>query len=256
MAATDDILGSLPLDQIAQEVGASPAEVQQAAAAAIPALLGGLQANANDAAGASSILGALGQHDTDLLDGGVDLGQVDPVDGAQIASHIFGSNEEQVYSALGGSSAAGSVGSALIKKLIPILAPIVLSYLAKQVLGKVGGGSAGSGSGSGGGLGDILGSILGGGSAAPADDSNSAGSGAPSLPTRNPDAGPAGEVTTTNPATADHSADSGSRPSAGGLGDILKDVLGSAVGGATSSVGGAGGILGDVLGGLLGGGRR
>lgn len=177
MAATDDILGSLPLDQIAQQVGASPEQVRQAATAAIPALLGGLQANADHPSGASSILGALGQHDNDLLDGGVDLSQVNPAEGAQIASHIFGSKEEQVYSALGASPAAGGVGSSLIKKLIPMLAPIVLSYLAKQVLGRATGGSAAgparSGSG-GGGLGDILKDVLGGATGG----SGSSGSGA------------------------------------------------------------------------------
>ena len=103
MAAIDDILQSLPIDQLAQQVGADPQEVQQAAQAALPALLGGLQANAQDPGGASSIVEALGQHDDDLLDGGVDLGQVDEGDGQKIASHIFGPNEDQVYSALGGT---------------------------------------------------------------------------------------------------------------------------------------------------------
>lgn len=235
MTATDDILGSLPIDQLAQEVGASPDEVRQAVAAAVPALLGGLQANA-EGGGASSIVEALGQHDSGLLDGGVDLGQVDTGDGAQIASHIFGGNEEQVYSALG-ANAGGSLGSSLIKKLIPILAPIVLSYIAKQVLGKAGGSA--SGGSSGGGLGDILGSILGGGKAATPEQES-----APSLPTQ-----PGGTAGGTAP---------------GSLEDMLKDVLGSAAGGAASQQaqspqqGGmpGGNILSDVLGGLLGGGRR
>ncbi|MFC7486770.1 DUF937 domain-containing protein [Knoellia sp. CPCC 206453] len=133
MAAVDDILSNLPIDQLAQQVGADPQEVQQAAQAALPALFGGLQANAQGG-GASSLLEALGQH-TDV----VDPGQVNEADGQQIASHIFGSNEEQVYSALGGTGAS----SGLIKKLIPILAPIVLSYLANKVLkGGGGGGTA------------------------------------------------------------------------------------------------------------------
>ena len=141
MAAVDDILQSLPLDQLAQQVGADPQEVQQAARAALPALLGGLHANAQDPGGASSIVEALGQHDDDLLRGGVDLGQVDQQDGEKIASHIFGSNEEQVYSALGSSSSASG---GLVRRLIPILAPIVLSYLADKVL-KGGGGLGGGG---------------------------------------------------------------------------------------------------------------
>lgn len=147
MAAVDEILQNLPIDQIAQQVGAQPQEVQQAAQAALPALFGGLQANAQGG-GSGSILEALGQHDNDLLSGGVDLGQVDPAEGEKIASHIFGSNQEQVYSALGGQGAS----SGLIKKLIPILAPIVLSYLANKVLKGGGGG---------------LGGVLGGGGAAP-----------------------------------------------------------------------------------------
>ena len=130
MAAVDDILQNLPIDQLAQQVGADPQEVQQAARAALPALVGGLHANAQDPGGASSIVEALGQHDDDLLDGGVDLGQVDQADGERIASHIFGSNEEQVYSALGWPRRRGG----LVKRLIPILAPIVLSYLANRVL--------------------------------------------------------------------------------------------------------------------------
>ena len=59
MAAIDDILQSLPIDQLAQQVGADPQEVQQAAQAALPALLGGLHANAQDPGGASSIVEAL-----------------------------------------------------------------------------------------------------------------------------------------------------------------------------------------------------
>jgi len=141
MAAVDEILQSLPIDRLAQQVGADPQEVQQAAQAALPALLGGLQANAQDPGGASSIVEALGQHDDDLLRGGVDLDQVDERDGEKIASHIFGSNEEQVYSALGSSSSASG---GLVRRLIPILAPIVLSYLANKVL-KGGGGGIGGG---------------------------------------------------------------------------------------------------------------
>ena len=190
MAAIDDILQSLPLDQIAQQVGADPQEVQQAAQSALPALLGGLHANAQDPGGASSIVEALGQHDANLLDGGVELGQVDEGDGQRIASHIFGPNEDQVYSALGGTGAGGG----LVKRLIPILAPIVLSYLANKVLKGGGGGLGGgttqqapSGGGSQAGPGsldsmlqDVLGGALGGGGAtqmpAPQQQQKSGGS--------------------------------------------------------------------------------
>jgi hypothetical protein len=241
MSAYDEILGSLPLDQIAAEVGAQPAEVEQASAAILPALLGGLEANASDG-GAGSILQALGQHDPSLLDGGVDLSQVDTSDGEAIASHIFGGNQDQVVAALGGSGASG-VGGALVKKLIPILAPIVLSWLAKQVLGRAGDGATRSGGG-GGGLGDILGSILGGGGLGGA----SATPPEPALP------------------TSGQPGASGGGP--GSLEDMLQDILGSAAGSpapqpqteqaqqAPARQAGPGSIITDILGGLLGGGRR
>ncbi len=237
MSAYDEILGSLPLDQIAREVGAQPQEVEQASAAILPALLGGLEANANDG-GAGSILEALGQHDPSLLDGGVDLSQVDTGDGEAIASHIFGGNQDQVVAALGGSGASG-VGGQLVKKLIPILAPIVLSWVAKQILGKAGAGGATQSSGGGGGLGDILGSILGGG-------------------------GAGGGSTQAEP---EQTLPSGGQTSSGGgpgsLEDMLKDVLGGAAGSpapqtqqAPAPQAGPGSIITDILGGLLGGGRR
>jgi hypothetical protein len=160
MSAVDEILSQVDLEQLAQRVGADPAEVEQAARTALPALLGGLDANAADPAGAASLTEALGQHDPALVEGGVDLSQVDPADGDKIAQHIFGDNRDQVVSQLGGVS--GSVGKGLVAKLIPILAPIVLSWLAKKVLGGAADASrTGTGAG-GGGLGDILGQVLGG----------------------------------------------------------------------------------------------
>lgn len=51
MSAVDEILSSVDVNQLAQQVGSDPGEVEQAARAALPALLGGLQANAADPAG-------------------------------------------------------------------------------------------------------------------------------------------------------------------------------------------------------------
>jgi hypothetical protein len=162
MSAVDEILSQVDINQLAQEVGAPPDEVEQAARTALPALLGGLEANAADPAGSASLQQALGQHSSSLIDGGVDLSQVDTTDGAKIASNIFGSNEEQVVNQLGGVGGGASKG--IIAKLIPILAPIVLSWLVKQVTGKAGGAtpSAQGGQAGSGGLGDILGQVLGG----------------------------------------------------------------------------------------------
>ncbi|MEZ5093827.1 DUF937 domain-containing protein [Nocardioides sp.] len=149
MSAVDEILASLPLDQLAASLGESPAAVEQAAAVALPALLGGLEANAKDPAGEASLARALAQHDGSLASGTVDLGQVDVADGDKIARHIFGAQHDQVVRQLGG--VGGSSG--LVSKLLPILAPIVLSYLAKQAGAK-------DGALGGGVLGGILSQIL------------------------------------------------------------------------------------------------
>ena len=243
MSALDDILGALPVDQVAQQVGASPDEVRTAAAAVLPALLGGLQANAEHPDGAGSILEALGQHDDDLLAGGTDVGAIDEQDGATIARHIFGDQQDEVANRLGGLPAVGGpgAGGALVRKLIPILAPMVLSWLANRVL-KGGGGGVGGGTGGGG--------STGGGGTAPTSGTTS------SLPGGGGGSGP------------------------GSLDDLLRDVLGSATGssGAAGSTPAStppsspasgpaqgagspsgfdpGSIIGDVLGGVLGRGRR
>jgi hypothetical protein len=151
MSAVDDILADIPMDQLAAQLGVDEATAEQMTRQAIPALLGGMRANAEDPAGAMSLAGALDQHPSDLIDGGVDLNQVDANDGEKIVGNIFGPNQDQVAQTLGGLG--GSQTGDLIKKLLPILAPIVLAYLSKRFMGQ----SQGSGSQ------DPLGSILGGG---------------------------------------------------------------------------------------------
>ena len=215
MSAYDDILGQLPIDQLAQQLGADPQQVQAASAAVLPALLGGLQANAAGG-GSDSLIEALGQHNNDLLAGGVDLDQVDTADGAAIASHIFGDNENDVVNQLGGLGAAGQgggLGGALIKKLIPILAPIVLSYIANQVFGKMG---------------------QGGGSAP-------TGGGSPSLPTPQGGGGASGGPGSLNDLLQDVLG------SAAGSASAPQQQQQAPSGGS---------IITDILGGLLGGGRR
>lgn len=187
MSSLDSLLAQLPMNDIAAKLGVDAATAQSAVQAALPALLGGLGANAQDPAGAASIEKALSRHDGSLVEGGVDLAAVDPVDGEKIVSHVFGSNEQQVVSALGQSTGGGA---GLMSKLLPILAPIVMSFLAGKFLGGrsgapeqntasapasndggigdllgsvLGGGGVGGGASSGGGLGDLLGGLLGGG---------------------------------------------------------------------------------------------
>ena len=153
------------MDQVARQLGVDQATAEAATRAAIPALLGGMEANAQDEAGARSLAAAVGEHDQGLLDGGVDIDRVDTTDGDKIVSNVFGANRDKVVDQLGGiDGLGGKGGGGMMGKLLPILAPIVLAFLAKKMMG---GGATGSGAesaGSAGGIGDILGGMLGGGS--------------------------------------------------------------------------------------------
>ena len=172
MSAVDEIMQQIPLGQLASRLGTDEQTTGAAVQQALPALLGGLQANAQDPAGAASLQGALGQHSAGLIDGGVDLDQVDPGEGQKIVGNIFGGNTDGVAQTLG--SNLGGVGgdqSDLVRRLLPMLAPIVMSYLAKRMgggesgggglLGSLLGGATGGASG-GGQINDVLGGLLGG----------------------------------------------------------------------------------------------
>ena len=157
MTDIDDLMSQIPMSELASQLGMSEEDTKKAVSSALPALLGGLQANAADPAGAASLEKALGQHDGSLLEGGIDLTQVDTTDGEKIVRNIFGDNEEAVVDKLGGLGG----GSGSMAQLLPMLAPLLMSFLGKSF----GGGSGGSGgqSDGGGGLGGLLGGLLGGG---------------------------------------------------------------------------------------------
>ncbi len=141
--------------------GVDEATANQAVQKALPALLGGMRANAEQG-GDQSLERAVDKHSAALVDGGVDLDDVDTDDGSKIVKNVFGSSENQVAAALGstGGGAGGGAGGGIgvIGKALPVLAPIVMSFLAKQ---KSGGAQAAQGSD---GIGDLLGGLLGGGS--------------------------------------------------------------------------------------------
>lgn len=152
--AVEEILGQLPIPQLAAQLGVDEPTVARAAAAAIPSLIGGLAHNA-DQGQEQAISEALDQHGSSGLlgSGQVDLTGVDTEDGAKIVQHIFGDQSSQLGHALG--QRTGVTGS-VVNRLLPILAPIVLAYLSSRLRG-------GQQPRSGGVLGSILGGILSGG---------------------------------------------------------------------------------------------
>lgn len=223
MSNIDDLLSQIPIGELASRLGVGEDEAAEAVRNVVPALLGGMQANAADPAGAASLANALGQHDGSLLDGGVDLNQVDTADGAAIVKNIFGDNEDAVVNQLGGGLSGG-----LIAKLLPMLAPLIMAFLAKSFRG--GGGNAAQA--------DVVEQQQ-----APSGSGNSGmGPGAGMGPSQSSDSGQGGG------GLGDILGGGG-----GGLGDILGGLLG---GGGNSGGGGGLGGLGDILGGLLGGGKR
>ena len=156
MTAVDDILSRIPLADLANRLGVDEGTAEEATRQALPALLGGIQANTDDPGGAASFASAVRQHDNDLVEGGVNLDGVDEKDGERIVGHVFGDQQQQVVQQLG-TTGGSSTTQDLMGKLLPILAPIVMAYLAKRL-----GGGAAAGGQQHGGIGDLLGSILGG----------------------------------------------------------------------------------------------
>lgn len=223
MSDFDEIMRQVPVSQLASQWGVDESEVTQAAQNALPALLGGLHANAQDPAGANSIVSALSQHQGQVSS----LDDVDENDGQKIVGNIFGGNANQVVNQLGG---LGGTSSSMVSKLLPILAPIVMSWLAQKMSGS-------------GGLGGMLGGAMGG-------QSPQASGGVDSGPLF-----PGGQGASSGPAQVP-----GGGSAQGGAAGSLQDILGSVLGGGASGGGTSGSpggdILGGLLGGLLGGGKR
>ncbi len=103
MTELHDILRQIPVDQIAGLLGTDRQTAQAAVEAAVPTLLAGMQNNAQASDGAASLESALGQHQDGLMEGGVDVAQVDTADGEKIVSHVFGGQQDQVASQLAGT---------------------------------------------------------------------------------------------------------------------------------------------------------
>lgn len=175
MAGLDDLMNQIPVADIASKLGADQGQVSQAIQTLVPTLLGTLQENVQaddiDSSELESIVVAEGQ--SDLLEGGVNVDQLDAGQGSQLVASLFGGNDtNQVASALSG---AGAPGGDLIKRLLPMLAPIVLAYVGKQFSQKQAGAGAQAQAAPGGGIGDVLGSILGGAGGGAAGGNNPLG---------------------------------------------------------------------------------
>lgn len=156
-------LGPAALGQMSQQLGAKPDQLNSAIAVALPALIGGLSKNTQQAGGAENLLGALMKDhsapvDTSLVGGlmsafggsgsrsgggletilgaamnmmGGSNNSTAPaaLNGSGILSHIFGGSQPQVEQNV---AKASGVDMGIIAKLLPMLAPLVMRALANK----------------------------------------------------------------------------------------------------------------------------
>lgn len=149
-------LQGAPLARIAGELGVDQQQAQQAAAMAVPLLLGALGRNAQQPQGAQALLQALQRdHMPAQPAAGLDLGGLlgamlgggtagPAADGGGILDHILGGARGQAQAGLGQASGLGDSAGQLLR----LLAPMVMAFLAQRVR------AGGLGTGS---LGDLLG---------------------------------------------------------------------------------------------------
>ncbi|MFT7599449.1 MAG: hypothetical protein ACI8TP_002382 [Acidimicrobiales bacterium] len=121
-------LGSSGTSQLAGVLGADENAMGGLISAALPAILGGLAKNAEQADGASSLASALDDHDDSIFGNlGSLLGGGGP--GDAILGHVLGQKRPQVEQQVAGNA---GVDLSMITKLLPLLAPLVMGYLSKQ----------------------------------------------------------------------------------------------------------------------------
>ena len=148
-------IGQTVISSVAGKFGMDPNQAESAVSAAVPAILNGINKNAQSEEGAASLNKALEKHDGGILDNimgmfGGDTQELEQ-DGSGILGHVFGGDQENVAQGIAKKSGLS------MQQVIPILtmlAPIVMGYLGKQKKET---------NTEEGGLGGLLGGLLGGG---------------------------------------------------------------------------------------------
>ncbi len=162
MSDLDGLLDLIPIGDIAKQLGIPEALAEGAVKAAVPAILGGMAANAKDSNGAKSLESALAKHGKKVPKGRPKVAEIDTADGEKIVNNVFGSKKNDVIAAVA-NTGGGDVTQDIISKVLPIIAPIVIAWVASQFLGQKAAepaketpAPASSGS-----VGDLLGGLLG-----------------------------------------------------------------------------------------------
>lgn len=124
------LMNSMTTDDSVKELskrsGADGAQLGQLISLALPLILQGLTNNASSSSGASSLLGALGQHNN-TAPMSAQIQSADLGDGAAILNHIFGGNYGNVTGQL---SQQTGLNSQQVSNALSSMAPGILSGLS------------------------------------------------------------------------------------------------------------------------------
>lgn len=168
-------MGQSIVRNVATRLGVNENQASGAVSMAIPAILAGMNRNAQSEEGAASLHNALeSKHDGSLLDNLSGMLQGHPQelqsDGDGILGHVFGNKRTAIEQGIAQKS---GISMDKIGPLLAILAPIVMAYLGKEkrqtntdagglgnLLGGLLGGAGQSSGRSSGGIMDMLGGVL------------------------------------------------------------------------------------------------
>jgi hypothetical protein len=115
--------------QIAQQIGADPAQTRSAIDAAAPLLLGGMAQTAQQPQGGAAVQQAVQSHAGVLDNLGQILGAAGVGDAGGLLGRILGQHQSAVQS---GVQQTSGLNGDQTRRLLTILAPIVLAMIAKR----------------------------------------------------------------------------------------------------------------------------
>ena len=97
MAGLDELFAQIPVQDIASKIGADEGEVNNAIQTLVPALVGGLAQNvqSNDIDSSKLESAVAQQGESGLLDGGVNVDQVDEKQGDNLVAHALRRQRQQ-----------------------------------------------------------------------------------------------------------------------------------------------------------------
>lgn len=155
-ALMSTMLSEESIANIGQKTGAKPEEVRGVLGSALPLLLNGASAQANNPETASGFVGALQQHaQDDASNVSGFLGNVDMGDGAKIIAHLLGANMGAQTQAVAQQT---GVSQQQTGNILAVVAPLLLTLLGQQA-------ASGSNNSSNNalGIGGLMGSLMGSG---------------------------------------------------------------------------------------------